>query len=157
VKATQWTAAIAGGVLSLIHPEQYLLGRLSLLRLAERQEDVRSPEAMLDALRIWSSPCNAMSVMVNRVTPTHRDTQGRDPWMDILLTHGPYTDCRMEFRSLGVRVDYGSGTMVGVCGKVVPHAASECIGERACIAYYMRDRVHERLGVPAGGWMNIVN
>jgi len=27
-------------------------------------------------------------------------------------------------------------------------------GAQACISYYMRNKVHERLGVPAGTWMN---
>ena len=149
-------SAFAGGVLSLIHPEQYLLGRLSLLRMSESHDQTGTPEAMLEALEMWASPFTGISIMVNRVTPTHRDTQGRHPWLDILVTHGPYTDCRMEFRSLGVRVEYGSGTMVGVCGKAVPHGVSECVGERACIAYYMRDNVHARLGVPAGEWMQVM-
>jgi hypothetical protein len=147
-------AALAGGILALIHPEQYLHSRLALLRLAERLDNVRDPDAMAEALGMWASPFTGVSIMINRQTPTHRDTQGRDSWVDVLLTHGPYTNCRMEFRSLGIRVDYSSGTVVGVCGKVVPHAVSDCNGERACIAYYMRDSVHARLGVPPGNWMN---
>ena len=131
------------------------LGQLSLLRMAERPNEIATPEAMRAALAGWASPFTGISVMVNRVTPTHRDTQGRHPWFDILVTHGPYSECRMELRSLGVRLEYNSGTMVGVCGKAVPHAVSECIGEHACIAYYMRDSVHSRLGVPAGGWMDV--
>ena len=75
--------------------------------------------------------------------------------MDLLVTAGPYSDCWMELRSLGVRLAYDSGTAVAMCGKVVPHAVSDCDGERACIAYYMRDNVQARLGLPAGTWTDI--
>jgi hypothetical protein len=60
----------------------------------------------------------------------------------------------MELRSLGVRLSYEPGTMVAICGKVVPHGVSDCIGERGCIAYYMRDAVCACLQIPAGTWMN---
>ena len=74
--------------------------------------------------------------------------------MDMLLTYGPYHGARMELRSLGVRLSYEPGTIVAICGKVVPHAVSDCTGERAGIAYYMRDNVHTCLNIPAGTWMN---
>ena len=146
---------MTGGILSLIHPEQYLIGRTALLRLADQPELSGDPNAMIVALENWASPFSALSVIVNRVTPIHRDVQGRDSWLDMLVTYGPYDDCRMEFRSLGIRTVYSSGTIVALCGKVVPHSASDCRGERSCIAYYMRDNVHARVGVPAGSWMNV--
>ena len=155
LKETWWAAAFTGGLLSIIHPEQYLLGRMALLEVANRPEECSAPDDIMSALGLWASPFTGVSVMVNRVTPVHRDVQGRDSWMDLLLTVGPYTGCRMEFRSLGIRAVYDTGTVVGVCSKVVPHAASEWSGERACIAYYMRDNVHARLGIPSGTWMNL--
>ena len=155
VKRAQWISALTGGILSLIHPEQYLVGRTALLRLAEQPGLSKDPVAMARILEDWTSPFNGLSVIVNWATPVHRDVQGRDSWLDMLVTHGPYSDCQMEFQSLGIRIAYSSGTIVGLCGKVVPHAASHCVGERACIAYYMRDNVHARLGVPASSWMDV--
>jgi hypothetical protein len=82
----------------------------------------------------WASPFTAMSLVMNCQTPVHRDVHGCHPWMDLLLTHGPYQGCGMELPSLGIRLLYESGMAVGICGKVVPHAVSDCKGERACLA-----------------------
>lgn len=152
---TQWAAALAGGILSLVHPQQYKIGRMALIQLVERPDVVGHLDDVRNILRFWAAPFSAASVIVNRQTPIHRDIQGRHPWMDMLLTYGPYQGARMELRSLGLRLSYEPGTIVAICGKVVPHSVSECEGERACIAYYMRDNVHAALQVPAGTWMNL--
>ena len=154
VARTQWVAALTGAILSIIHPQQYFIGRLALLELAQRPDSVSYMSDVKNILRIWASPYTCVSVIVNRQTPVHRNVKGRDSWMDMLLTYGPYHGARMELRSLGVRLSYEPGTIVAICGKVVPHAVSDCTGERACIAYYMRDNVHTCLNIPAGTWMN---
>jgi hypothetical protein len=154
VNQTQWAAALVGGILSLIHPQQYVIGHMALLKVVERPDCVSYLSDVKNILRFWASPFTAASVVVNRQTPVHRDIQGQHPWMDMLLTYGPNQGARMELCSLGVRLSYEPGTMVAICGKVVPHGVSDCVGERACIAYYMRDMVHARLQIPAGTWMN---
>ena len=154
VASTQWAAALTGAILSIIHPHQYIIGRSALLELARRPDAVSYMGDVNNILRVWASPFTALSIIVNRQTPIHRDIHGRDPWMDMLVTYGPYNGGQMELRSLGVRLSYESGTIVAICGKVVPHAVSDCVGERACIAYYMRDNVHARLNIPAGTWVN---
>lgn len=52
-------------------------------------------------------------------------------------------------------LQYDPRTVVGLLGKVIRHGAGEVRGERMCLAYYMRDKVHERLGFPPGRWMNV--
>ena len=147
-------AAITGGILSIIHPQQYFIGRSALLELAQRPDCVCYMSDVKNILTVWASPYTGLSVVVNRETPVHHDVQGRHPWMDMMVTYGPYHGARMELRSLGVQLSYKSGTIVALCGKVVPHAVSDCTGEWACIAYYMRDTVHACLNVPAGTWMH---
>jgi hypothetical protein len=154
VARTQWAAALTGAILSIIHPDQYIIGRLALLELVWWPDSISYMSDVKNILKVWASPFMALSVVVNRQTPIHRDVHGWFPWMDMLLTYGPYHSTRMELRSLGVWLLYESGTIVAICGKVVPHAVSECSGERVCIAYYMRDNVHARLNIPAGTWVN---
>ena len=125
----------------MIHPELYWAGREALLALISSPNEVSDTEVAFEILKHWGSPFTGLSVIQNRETPVHRDVQGRHPWMDILTTVGPYTNGRMELRSLGYRLKYESGTMVGICGKAVPHA--------------MRDKVHERLGIAAPSWMTL--
>lgn len=75
--------------------------------------------------------------------------------MDLMVTIGDYDLGRLELPGLGLRLAYNPRTVVALLGKVVAHGAAEVVGDRACLAYYMRNGVHERLGIPAGSWMNV--
>jgi hypothetical protein len=156
LKQTMWIGALSGGILGLLHPQQYAIGRAAMLEMLYQPDMISNMDDTQRALTVWASPFTALSLVMNRQTPVHRDAHGRHPWMDLLLTHGSYNRCCMELRSLGIRLAYESGTAVAICGKVVPHAVSDCDGERACLAYYMRDSVHNRLSIPAGSWMNVM-
>lgn len=157
----RFLSALIGGVLKIIHPELHEIATTALTSLRLSQPTVRpwildgEDRRMEDVLDAWFHPFSAVSLMVNRATPCHRDVGGRNSWTDILLTMGEYEDGRLELPGLGVRLRYEPRTVVGLLGKVVRHGASEVRGERMCLAYYMRDKVHERLGFPAGGWMNV--
>jgi hypothetical protein len=61
----------------------------------------------------------------------------------------------MELPSIGIRMAYKSGTVMAFSGKMLRHGVPECDGERICLAYYMRDKVHERMGVEAAQWMKM--
>lgn len=74
--------------------------------------------------------------------------------MDLLVALGKYQEGIMTLPGLGVKLLYNPGTVVGISGRVLQHGV-ECDGERACLAYYMRDKVHERLGVRAPSWFNV--
>jgi hypothetical protein len=80
------------------------------------------------AMVAWALPFMAMSLVMNHQTLVHRDVHGHHPCMDLLLTHGPYQGCGMELPCLGIWLLYESGTAVGICEKVVPHAVSDCKG-----------------------------
>lgn len=104
-------------------------------------------------LKSWTSPFTALSVIINRETPYHRDNGSCHAWMDILLTVGDYQDGRIEFPGLGFRLKYDSGTLVALTGRLVRHGAN-FRGHRACIAYYMRQNVSEAVGAGTPSWMN---
>lgn len=153
---------VLSGVLSIMHPELYQLGQQAMCKLRETSEATGAPwvpcyenDRLQEVLEIWGHPWTALSIMVNRATPYHRDTNGRNPWMDLMVTVGEYEHGRLELPGLGVRLEYNPGTIVGLCGKVVVHGAAEVEGDRACLAYYMRNGVHERLGIPAGTWSRV--
>lgn len=160
-RATKSFSELLGGILSIIHPELYYIGREAMTRLSSEPASggpwVAHEEVprLHDILTAWGHPWTAVSVMVNRATPFHRDVNGRNPWMDLLVTIGEYQQGRLELPGLGVRLLYDPRTVVGLLGKVVRHGAGEVDGERACLAYYMRNGVHERLGLRAGTWMNV--
>lgn len=162
-RETKPFSELLSGVLSIIHPELYKIGQEAMAKLRTNpSEPVGGPWVADDetarlhqVLSEWGHPWTAMSIMVNRATPCHRDVNGRNTWMDVLVTVGDYTLGRLELPGLGLRLEYNPGTVVALLGKVVTHGAAEVMGERACLAYYMRNGVHERLGMPAGTWMNV--
>lgn len=158
--AVQWLrdtksfTSLAGGILSIIQPELYELGRNALKALYECPEMVDCPEQLLRALDVWCSPFSALSVITNRVTPLHRDIQGRPEWYDMLIALGDYQHGRLSLPGLGLICRYNPGTVIAFSGKILQHGAT-CCGERACIAYYMRDNVLDRIRAPMITWPNV--
>ncbi|KII95853.1 hypothetical protein PLICRDRAFT_170451 [Plicaturopsis crispa FD-325 SS-3] len=142
--------ALINAVMAIIHPDLYRAGRDTLIRMRDAPE-AASLAAVLDR---WTAVFNAVSVISSRETPIHRDNFSRAEWYDLLATVGRYTSAIFEVPSLGLRFDYSSGTIVGISGRVLPHGVSRAIGERLCLAFYMRDNVHERMKVRAPQWMD---
>lgn len=115
--------------------------------------ELRNQSDLHSALLQWPSVFNAVTVLSNRSTPLHRDNKSRAPWYDLLATIGQYSGAFMDLPSIGLRLAYGPGTVIGMGGKVIRHGVSDCDGDRVCLAYYMRDKVHERMGTEAATWM----
>ena len=69
------------------------------------------------------------------------------------MTLGRYRNCNLELPGLGLSLEYGPGTVVGLLGSTLEHEVSHFEGERVCYAYFMRDNVHEWAGVPGNSWM----
>lgn len=138
------SSALIGAVLAIIHPALYEAGIQALRTIAANPEIVEKGGKLPDVLAAWSSPFSGLSVINNRQTPVHRDNGGPYYSMDLLATLGPYVGGTMELPGLGCRVKYDSGTLVALCGRVLPHGAT-AQGQRACFAYYMRESVMRTL------------
>ena len=152
----QESSTLIGSILGVAHPQLYEQGIEALTLLSrEGAKFVDDQEQLMRALKAWTSPFSALSVITNRSTPAHRDTKGRNEWLDFIVALGEDDSVGvMTFPGLGLSVGYNPGTIIAIAGKVIRHAAKFEGGERACIAYYMRNKVQERLGIPAGTWMN---
>ncbi|KDQ49042.1 hypothetical protein JAAARDRAFT_144021 [Jaapia argillacea MUCL 33604] len=142
-----WLAAIArcnavlNAILSVIHPQLYLVVRAARYAL-------KSDPSFASLMEFWNSVYTGVAVIANRETPIHRDPQCPSKWYDLLATVGPYTGAELELRGVGLRFAYASGTIVGLSGYVLKHGVSSCTGERVCYAYFMRSKVVSRLGIP---------
>lgn len=148
------STSIFAGVLSLIQPELYEVGMSGLRKLWQDPSLVETPSLLQAALEIWSVPFTGLSVISNRSTPLHRDFNSRKEWLDLLVALGHYDRGVMRLPGLGLELAYNPGTVVRIAGRVIQHGV-ECNGERACLAYYMRDKVHERLGLRVPSWFNL--
>jgi len=146
-------SASIGGILSIVHPELFTAGVNSLKMMNETSDLICKGHRLAAVLRIWSSPFTAITTISNRDTPFHRDNSASHPWFDILLALGVYENGRIEFPGLGMRFKYDPGTVVAFTGRVLQHGAS-CPGDRACIAYHMKDNVIDKLGIKKPSWAN---
>ncbi|KAF9220358.1 hypothetical protein BS17DRAFT_681353, partial [Gyrodon lividus] len=103
--------------LLVMHPDLYASGREALLKLAESNEDTE----MTAVLSEWSLVYLVMLVIINRATPFHQDLNCRAQWLDMLATIGGDPDLHIDLDSIGVRLGYGPGTLLGISGKVLRH------------------------------------
>jgi Oxygenase domain of the 2OGFeDO superfamily len=142
--------SILSAILAVIHPDLYEAGRETFKRLREAPGIERQ-----DVLSRWTSVFNGVSVISNRTTPVHRDGNSLPHWYDILVTLGDYSECNMKLPGLGVSLEYGPGTVVGLSGMVLQHEVPSFKGkDRVCYAYFMRNNVHHWAKVSPVMWMH---
>ena len=139
---------VLSAILSVIHPKLYDAGLETIKRLQN------TPEIAQDALSRWASVFSGVALISNRTTPSHRDGSSRVNWYDILVTLGRYRNCHLELPGLGVSLEYGPGTVVGLSGQVIEHGVPNYEGDRVSYAYFMRDNVHEWANIPCKDWMD---
>jgi hypothetical protein len=148
--------ALIGGIMSVVQPELFSIGRQALEQLANHKDDLLPTQAeeLLEVLEQWWAPFNGITVISNRQTPLHRDLGGRPGWSDLLVALGKYQHGRFELPGLGLIYRYNPGTMICFAGSAFEHGAN-CNGDRACIAFYMKDNIMKRLGLPIADWLNV--
>jgi len=100
---------------------------------------------------VWSG----LAIIVNRTTPWHRDQGGAPTHYDLLLSAGTHTDCVLDIPISGLTLSYLPGTVVPIVGKVIGHGVRVWDGgERICQARFIKDAVHDRLGLVRPEWVH---
>jgi hypothetical protein len=134
--------------LSLIHPDLFQCG-LEMLR-SLRQLDGTEATAQK-----WQSVYTGIAVVCNRLSPAHRDSKSKAEWFDTLLSYSDIgTSPRLLLTDIGLDLEYSSGTVVGCCGMVLKHEVELWgMGDRICLAHFMRESVRKRLNVNPAGWV----
>jgi hypothetical protein len=135
------------GLFSLVAPSLHKSGMDSTEQLKEMNKGHKT-------LPTWPSVFTGIGVIVNRITPPHRDKGGCLEWYDLLVAAGTYDDAYMEVEDIQGRFRYRPGTAIFICGKLFRHAVKEWSGgERICYAHYMRNNVLHRLGLEKVSWV----
>jgi hypothetical protein len=146
-----WLSSIAesslvlSSIIRVIHPELFEMGMQAM-------QAMQACGNLIEVLNLWYSIFNGVQVISNRETPIHRDNFTRSEWYDLLATVGPYHGAIFELPGLGIRLAYNSGTVIGLCGRVLQHGVSIADGERICLAYFMRQNIQRRLGTTMATW-----
>ena len=107
-----------------------------------------------DTLDMWPSVFTAMSIISNRETPFHRDSQSRMCWYDILTSVGPYNDAPVYLSPFGIRISNTPGTICAFSGMALRHAVRYTAQPRISIASYLRENVRAGAHVQPAGWMS---
>lgn len=145
----QETTDLLNAILSIVHPELYQAGEDALHKLREAPEFMKHRRWA----RAWTSVYTGVSVIANRACVPHRDPGGRADWFDMIVTLGKYREATMRWPDLAVSLDYPPGTVVFLAVKLIRHQVLHTVGgERLCHVWFMRDLVHERLGIQSTAW-----
>jgi hypothetical protein len=157
-EAAQFLSEIANAellvdsILSLTSPELYKIGQEAINKLKETTQE---PDLNVN---LWPSSFSGIQVINNRTTPPHRDKGAAPTVYDLLLSVGTHSSSRIGLVDVQTTFSYAPGTVVLVCGRVILHEVSFWKGgERICLAHYMRDAVHDRLGLPRPDWVDMAD
>ena len=137
--------------MSVIHPEQHFYGRGTLLSCFNSSFNPTSDkECFKRLMKMWGTSFTGLSVISERETPYHRDGQNANWMYDLLVNIGsiPDPDIRAQLPNIGIRFRYDSGTVLAILGKAIRHGVSRTNIDRYCLAFFMREAVSNRLGVP---------
>jgi hypothetical protein len=150
---------LLSAILNVMHLDLYRQGREAITILHHNSAFVPEEErsSLLDILQLWTNPFSTLQVLVNRETPLHCDVRGHSTWFDMLVTLRRCQNGRLEFPGLRLQLDYLPGKVVGITSKVITHGVGKVNGDWVCLAYFMRNKVLERLGISAGTWMTCRN
>jgi hypothetical protein len=118
-------------------------------------QSLRELKTTEEIAKQWQSVYTGVSVISNRVTPSHRDTRGRAEWFDTLMSYSdPRVTPRLLIEDIGLDLEYRSGAVISFCGTLLKHKVESWgDGDRVCYAHFMREEVRKRLDVTAAGWL----
>jgi hypothetical protein len=146
---------LAEGILNcigmLICPELFSIGSRAIRKLKNGEGIQQCHENV----KLWPSFFSGMQVISNRKTLFHRDIHSSPAMYDFLVSAGRHTGTLFKLSDVDASLSYKPGTVIAICGKVLRHGVPEWTEgqDRLCIAHFMRDAVHNRLGLPRPNWV----
>ena len=145
------TEILLNALTALISLHLYNAGFNAMMKL--RSPDTYQNVETHENVPLWPSVYTGIAVISNRDTPRHYDINGCPPWYDLLVSCGTHKTAEFSIPKLEVTLSYSPQTVVAVCGKILSHEVVHWEGgERICMAHYMRNMVHDRLGVDQPSW-----
>ena len=135
-----------------MHPEMYRVGMETMKNLLMKAEANGIGE-IPEMVGKWENVYSAVSVMMNRETPYHRDHNSPGEAMDLMATFGEYSGTCMSILMLGKRFNYLPSTIMAFSRYLLWHGVNAVDGNRGCLAYYMHPAVMEWVRVRPPSFM----
>jgi hypothetical protein len=144
--------AILSAMFMIAHPAQYHHAAAARYHtLVDEHVTTRWPEC-----RNWPSIFTGISVMTNRVTPTHLDGKGEHSGYDCLVSIGTANAAELNLADLGAVFPYPPRTVVFLTGRVLKHEVKEWgDGDRTCYAHWTRQAVFKKYGFSPTEWPTV--
>jgi len=140
---------IANVITAGIAPDLYRSG-LAAIELLKGGEALNKP---LPCVQSWVSVYSGISLIVNRITPSHRDSGAAPSTYDLLVAAGDHAQCTLDCADIGARFSYLPGTAIAISGKFLRHGVFDWKGgEWICAAHFIKDAVHEHLHQLRPSW-----
>ena len=138
-------------LLSVTASDLYHVGKVAI-------DKIKQQYSSTPVVQAWPSVFSGICVISNRRTLFHRDQGGWPACFDLLAAMGTYQTSELLCPDIGARFVYNPGTVIPICGKLLRHGVFEWEGgERLCYAHYMRNNVHDRLGLRQTTWVDRTN
>ncbi len=141
---------LCNAITALTAPQLYDVGMSAIQEFREG----RHHSALHPNVDYWTSVWTGFSMIINRITPFHRDGGGAPTDYDLLISSGTHKGCVLDIPDIGLTVNYLPGTAVLLTGRILRHGVVEWKGgERICQARFIKDAVHDRFGLPRPDWV----
>ena len=141
----QETNALIGGILSVIHNDQFVRGH-------KTRRTLRNRPGLEDLLRIWPSPFTAVQVINNRACPKHRDPGSSYSSLDIIATVGDFTGGTLSLADLRLELKQRPGTVTAILGHALHHEVNDWEGDRVSFVWFLKDDVAKGIRAVAPRW-----
>ncbi len=152
---TKSTEAICNAIITIISPDMFHGGFQSIQELKKPNGDLANSHPNLDH---WVSIFSGLELIVNQKTPFHRDPGVSPPTYDLLLSAGTYKGIYLDLPDIDTKVQYDPETAILVCGRILGHRIMEWTeGDRICMAHFVKDAVHDRLGIAQLTWTKLLD
>ena len=137
--------SIAASVKDFIF-DNLLFGSIKVEKLNDGEETEHDP--------LEGNSFEPVNIRPSRTSASHPLATGYSDY-DLLVSAGTHVDCVLDIADLGASFSYQPGTAIAVVGKVLCHGV-KCWdgGERICQDHFMKDAVHDRLGLSRPSWVN---
>ena len=137
--------------LAIIHPTLCKASKCAVRKMKGDSSYKDSP-----GVQAWPSFFSSLSVIANRLTPSHRDANGSFGTTDFLLSAGTHSNVTFRADDIRATFDYSPGSMVAICGRLLRHSVEAWDGEdRVCVAHTVREETLFRYGLDEPGYNSI--
>jgi hypothetical protein len=145
--------ALLDVALLLTHPSQYIAAVTVVENiLVDPYLNRRAENLHLWPSHVWQG----ITVLINRLTPAHKDAQGDPAAFDLLLSAGTATTPELKLPGLGATFSYLPGTVFLILGKLITHQVDAWgSGDRICYAHWLRHRSVKESSVGAIKWCTL--